>query len=566
MTRSQKCSFKVSKAVLSIFLFFLTQAGYAAISVDDSTVPRVSAVQATFVDLTSGSFTPPANSLLLVMVSADSLALADASVLVTDTQNLSWSKIGEADPGTGTIQSGHSSAWCANASTSTSMTVSVRRTSQNEETGRLSFKVYIVTGHDLAQPIGTSFSGGDTTADMTSTLYTSTVDNSRAFGVMTDWNALGLPTSSDTEDAADYPSAISAMSVYKATDTALAGTTVSMNFNPFGAGLAELTYVAFEVRPSGAPSSTCSSPAGVSGQLQLISSGDIKVKYCSSGTWVDTSHTTGASCVGTTAGTINYSSGDLRYCNGTNWISMKGSSQGSCSGTTAGTTHFSAGKYRFCDGTNWFQMGPSEFAFRQLQEQWVTANTDTVSTGVFTSSTNPHNLLICWLSYNSATESISSITDTLGNTYAKAVGPLTGTGTIAGYRQEIWYAANTIGGAGLNVTATLSSTFNASKDISCHEYSGAATSSPIDQVVEATGTSANATTANMTTTSANQMIFSAIIYEGTGTGGAGHTQRSSLHTNCSQDRIVGAAGSYNASFTNLGTETWAAQAISVRPQ
>jgi hypothetical protein len=64
----------VSKAVLSIFLFFLTQAGYAAISVDDSTVPRVSAVQAIFVDLTSGSFTPPANSLLLVMVSADSLA------------------------------------------------------------------------------------------------------------------------------------------------------------------------------------------------------------------------------------------------------------------------------------------------------------------------------------------------------------------------------------------------------------------------------------------------------------------------------------------------------------
>lgn len=565
MTRSQKCSFKVSKAVLSIFLFFLTQAGYAAISVDDSTVPRVSAVQAIFVDLTSGSFTPPANSLLLVMVSADSLALADASVLVTDTQSLSWSKIGEADPGTGTSQSGHSSAWYANAATSTSMTVSVRRTSQNEGTGRLSFKVYIVTGHDLAQPIGTSFSGGNTTANMTSTLYTSTVDNSRAFGVMTDWNALGLPTSSDIEDAADYPSAISAMSVYKATDTALAGTAVSMNFNPFGAGLAELTYVTFEVRPSGAPSSTCSSPAGVGGQLQWIS-GDSKIKYCSSGTWVDASHTIGASCVGTTAGTINYSSGDLRFCNGTNWISMKGSSQGSCSGTTAGTTHFSAGKYRFCDGTNWFQMGPSEFAFRQLQEQWLTANTDTVSTGVFTSSTIQSNLIICWLAYEGATESISGLTDTLGNTYAKAVGPLTGTGSIASYRQEIWYAANINGGSGLNVTATFSSTFNTSKDISCHEYSGAATSSPIDQVVETTGTTANATTANITTSSANQMIFSAAIFQGQGVGGAGQTQRSSMANNCSQDRVVGAAGSYNASFTNNGSEDWAAQAISVKPQ
>jgi hypothetical protein len=565
MTRSHKRGSKIPTVSLAMLLFCLTQSGYAAISVDDSTVPRVSAVQASFVDLTTGSFTPPANSLLLVMVNADALGAADTSVLVTDTQNLSWNKIGEADPGAGTSQSGHSSAWYASPAASSSMTVSVRRNSQNGGTNRLSFKVYIVTGHDLNQPIGASFSGGASSANVTSPLYSSTVDNSRAFGVMTDWNATGLPTSSDIEDAADHPSQISEMSVYKAADTALAGSSVSVNFNPYGAGVAELTYVAFEVRPAGAPLSTCSSPAGVSGQLQWIA-GDSKIKYCSSGVWVDASHSTGASCVGTTAGTINYSSGDLRYCNGTNWISMKGSYQGSCSGTTAGTTHYSANKYRFCDGTNWFQVGPSEFAFRQLQEQWSTANTNTISTGVFGSSAGSFNIMICWLSYNSATESISSISDTLGNTYSKAVGPLTGTGSIANYRQEIWYAANTNGGSGLNVTATFSSTFNASKDISCHEYSGAATSSPIDQVVETTGTTANATTSNMTTTSANQMIFSAAIYDGTGTGGAGHTQRSSLHTNCSQDRIVGAVGSYNASFTNLGSETWAAQAISVRSQ
>ncbi|MBK7842833.1 MAG: hypothetical protein IPJ71_03925 [Bdellovibrionales bacterium] len=564
MIRAPKYTLIIDLLII-IFLSFATRTANAVISVDDSSVPRVSAIQANFIDLTTGSFIPPANALLLVMVSADAIATADTSVVVTDTQNLSWHKIGEADPGSGTSQSGHASAWYASTATSTSMTVSVRRTSQNGGTNRLSFKVYIVTGHDLLQPIGASFSGGATSDNVTSTLYLSTVDNSRAFGVVTDWNATGLPTSSDVEDAADHPSEISTMSVYKSADTATAATAVSVNFDPFGAGLAELTYVAFEVRPSGAPSSTCSSPAGISGQLQWIS-GDSKIKYCSSGNWIDTSHSTGASCVGTTAGTINYSSGDLRYCNGTNWISMKGSRQGSCSGTTAGTSHFSENTYRICDGTNWFQMGPSEIAFRQLQEQTITANTNTISTGAFTSSTNQSNLLICWLSYNSATESVSSISDTHGNTYAKAAGPLTGTGSIAGYRQEIWYAANINGGSGLDVTATLSSTFNASKDISCHEYSGAATSSPIDQVVETTGSGANATTANMTTTSANQMIFSAVIYQGTGTGGPGHTQRSSLHTNCSQDRIVGAAGSYNASFTNLGGETWAAQAISVRSQ
>lgn len=104
--------------------------------------------------------------------------------------------------------------------------------------------------------------------------------------------------------------------------------------------------------------SDCASPSAVAGQLQWIS-GVSKVQYCNGSSWVDTTATTGASCAGTTGGTINYSAGDLRYCNSTNWISMKGSSIASCAGITAGTYQWDSGltKMKYCDGTNWYALG-----------------------------------------------------------------------------------------------------------------------------------------------------------------------------------------------------------------
>jgi hypothetical protein len=99
----------------------------------------------------------------------------------------------------------------------------------------------------------------------------------------------------------------------------------------------------------------CSSPAANAGNIQWISASS-KVMWCDGSNWIDPANGTGASCSGTPAGTINYSSGEHRFCNGTNWISMKGPSAGSCSGTTAGTMTYNSGsnKVRFCDGSNWY--------------------------------------------------------------------------------------------------------------------------------------------------------------------------------------------------------------------
>jgi sugar lactone lactonase YvrE len=129
---------------------------------------------------------------------------------------------------------------------------------------------------------------------------------------------------------------------------------------------------------------------GVAGQLKWISA-DSKIEYCDGSSWRDTTQSTGASCSGTPAGTINYLSGDLRYCNGSNWISMKGSSVGTCSGTSAGTINWNSGtaKMRFCDASNWYDMtaggaGCSLSAFSPLTP--INSSDDTWS--VFTNNTN----------------------------------------------------------------------------------------------------------------------------------------------------------------------------------
>lgn len=99
----------------------------------------------------------------------------------------------------------------------------------------------------------------------------------------------------------------------------------------------------------------CTSPAGDTGHLTYSG----VMKFCNGTTWTSTVSTAGASCAGTTAGTINYLGGDLRVCNGTTWYNMKGASLGSCAGTTAGTYNWSGTTYRFCDGTNWYNMASS---------------------------------------------------------------------------------------------------------------------------------------------------------------------------------------------------------------
>lgn len=222
-----------------------------AIAIDGSSPIRFTGTPNNNVDITSASFTAPANSLLVVNVSADTNGSSEnITISVSDSGGLTWTNQVERDPGDAGAEAGHASIWTAQQPTSASRTVSVRRTAGNGSTNRISVKVDVWTGSDIGgDPIGNVGEGSSTTNNITPNAYTSSVNNSRGVGCATCWNQLGTPTSTDTEDAADYSGAISVLSLYKAADTATSGTVVTMNFDAGGSGTAAWNWVALEILP-----------------------------------------------------------------------------------------------------------------------------------------------------------------------------------------------------------------------------------------------------------------------------------------------------------------------------
>jgi hypothetical protein len=121
---------------------------------------------------------------------------------------------------------------------------------------------------------------------------------------------------------------------------------------------------------------------------------------------------------------------------------------------------------------------------------------------------------------------------------------------MSGFRQEIWYAKNVVGGANLNVTANFAGALSSEKSITAHEYSGLDALAPLDGSAAANTTSANASTGAVATTFARELIFGAGLFQGSGSAGAGFTLRSSIVSNVSEDKGVAGTGSYAATFTN----------------
>ena len=170
------------------------------------------------------------------------------------------------------------------------------------------------------------------------------------------------------------------------------------------------------------------------------------------------------------------------------------------------------------------------------------------------------NLNIVAVGWGDTTSSISSVSDTTGNTYVLAVGPTTTTGL----QQSIYYAKNITAGSN-----TVTVTFNQSAafpDVRILEYSGLETSAALDVTAAAVGTGTNANSGAATTTSANELLFGAGSTAGTSYIGAGTGFTSRIINafgNIAEDETVNSAGSYSATAPN-GSGNWVMQMATFR--
>jgi hypothetical protein len=170
------------------------------------------------------------------------------------------------------------------------------------------------------------------------------------------------------------------------------------------------------------------------------------------------------------------------------------------------------------------------------------------------------NLNVIVVGWNDTTSTVTMVGDSLGNTYALAIGPTTGTGL----RQSIYYATGIK--AGSNTVTVRFSQAARYADIRVLEYSGLDPAAPVDVTAGAAGIGTSASSGAATTKSANDLIFGAGTTAGRfSAAGAGFVSRviTSPDGDIAEDQSVLTTGSYSATAPN-SESAWAMQMVAFR--
>jgi RHS repeat-associated protein len=202
-----------------------------------------------------------------------------------------------------------------------------------------------------------------------------------------------------------------------------------------------------------------------------------------------------------------------------------------------------------------------------IQGNWKSGASGTTSTIAFPIIQNARDLnvvVVSWL----GTNSVTSVTDSAGNTYALAVGPTAGSSET----QSIYYAKDILE-AGENVVSVVFASAPSGANLRVAEYSGLDLNSPLDVTAAAIGTGSaqneTASSGNATTTNANDLVVGASAVTGMGTQGPGTGYTNRVITtnnggNILEDRIVTSTGSY-AGTASLGCDDpWVMQMVAFK--
>ncbi len=171
------------------------------------------------------------------------------------------------------------------------------------------------------------------------------------------------------------------------------------------------------------------------------------------------------------------------------------------------------------------------------------------------------NFLGLALSYDSNTASISSITSSPANTFTKVRRDVHAT---AAQGEEIWFAANVASG-NTTITITLSAAFDQRAFV--EEYSGVATSSPLDQQAGANGTSTTPATGSMSTDKLGELMFCGVGSAGsnTFTAGTNYIVLQSTSFEADEHQILTGTTTQTGSFTLGSSLAWALSCATFTP-
>ena len=188
-------------------------------------------------------------------------------------------------------------------------------------------------------------------------------------------------------------------------------------------------------------------------------------------------------------------------------------------------------------------------AFVQVNQTWPTTSATTTALA-YSSNVTAGSLLWCIVYWNN-TGVTCTVADGVNGSWTGIGTATVGAGGLASFIGKMFYFPNA--GAGATTVAATFSSAVTRRGIAIHEYSGADTSSPLDQSAYVAVNSTGATTPTITTTNANDVIVAGCLAGTTTTGAAGgYTSRATPGAwsgNETEDQIVSATGTYGPNFT-----------------
>jgi hypothetical protein len=211
-------------------------------------------------------------------------------------------------------------------------------------------------------------------------------------------------------------------------------------------------------------------------------------------------------------------------------------------------------------------------AFVQAANSGTPSGTNTTKAAVMAAAQQAGSLNVVVINYGALfpatlTQVVSGVADTKTNTYAASTSVQTYTDPSGNVGALVVWAAPNIASATAGAN-TVTVTMNGAVSffiIGVLEYSGMATSSPVDVTVSNTGSgTVTATTGPVSTTNANDLLIGGFSMIDGASAAVTYTSRIVQYTLLVEDLIVSSTGSQTATGTSASTNGWAAQLVAFK--
>lgn len=195
---------------------------------------------------------------------------------------------------------------------------------------------------------------------------------------------------------------------------------------------------------------------------------------------------------------------------------------------------------------------------------FFTGSNNSIATNPFPAPVAQGGFLVCSIIYYSPSipNPVTGVSDSAGNSFTRAGGQ----SVQQGYRAEIWYRENAVGGVP-NSRVTAYAPNVGMNAIHCFEYRGVARSGALRQAVENTGTGSGTYPASIgsVTTNGNELLFLSIFSTNNIPARApGFEMASTFGNDSLQQKIVTEAGPY--AVDSQVTDTWLANLVTFRAE